>query len=934
MDAAGNVIIAGDFWGGIDFGGSLLKSSGDRDIFIAKFDRNGRHQWSQRFGDPAEQVAVGVQVDSTGSIFLASAFTGTLDFGGTPLVSKGRYSIALAKLDPDGRHLWSRSFGEGGYYVPECLAVTANGRAVVAGRFVGSLDFGGGKIACQSAQTDIFVAAVSPKGDYIWAKRFGGPYEQQTRSIAVDSSGRIALTGVFKGSISFDDCKLSEDRPDEYCGFLAKLDEHGKTIWCKRLGDPSAEQGSVVSFDHANGDIIAAGFIRNKLPPQVSGQFESLCSLARYDASGILQWSKTFGVCAFPDSISVNPGGDILLTGHFRLTVDFGLGPLVSEGGYDIFAAMFSSDGAPLWSARFGDARQQFLVQGVHAPDGLVALAGSFHGTIDFGSGPLVASGYDGVSEGAEDLFLALLVAGRVSPQPSIAGTTHPRLEAAESDPEESGISRVKRVGGGGLVALFVALVLGALTVFGIINVNLGHLLLFLAWAVGVIVIFTELMSGKTAKQKLLAALALSFLFAAADWGILKLKSLQDTPAQPVQHGPHGVEEEPKAPQDAPQPENKPAADSSVSPVAQLSELGWTVRPGTDSIQFEIANKPLPPMKESAAYFGQLKKPFHLHFQGIKGIEGLHHLAGITGCTKIEINAGEFTDISELRSLVNLTSLVISQTPINGLAVVDIAPISSLTNLRELNLFSTKANSIEGFGRLKKLKTLNLKDTLVPDLSPISGIASLESLDITGTRMSDLSALSHDQNLKELGIGGAQIPGLGKLATLKNLKTLRIIEQSNIDLAPVGTLTNLEYLWIWGPPQFNASPLRNLTKLRELSLTGIGFGGVSATNDIEVLGDLKELRKLTLGFLQVSDVTFVNNLKNLSEVNIDALPISSVAPLRGLTSLRSVSLVQTPVVDISPLLDLPVLTNLTVIRTPARADVLTELERRGVKVVR
>jgi Leucine-rich repeat (LRR) protein len=56
-------------------------------------------------------------------------------------------------------------------------------------------------------------------------------------------------------------------------------------------------------------------------------------------------------------------------------------------------------------------------------------------------------------------------------------------------------------------------------------------------------------------------------------------------------------------------------------------------------------------------------------------------------------------------------------------------------------LFSTKANSIEGFGRLKNLKTLNLKDTLVPDLSPISGIASLESLDITGTRMSDLSAL-------------------------------------------------------------------------------------------------------------------------------------------------------------------------------------------------
>jgi hypothetical protein len=35
-------------------------------------------------------------------------------------------------------------------------------------------------------------------------------------------------------------------------------------------------------------------------------------------------------------------------------------------------------------------------------------LAGSFHGTIDFGTGPLVATGYDGVSEGTEDVFLAI----------------------------------------------------------------------------------------------------------------------------------------------------------------------------------------------------------------------------------------------------------------------------------------------------------------------------------------------------------------------------------------------------------------------------------------------------------------------------------------------------------------------------------------------
>jgi hypothetical protein len=197
----------------------------------------------------------------------------------------------------------------------------------------------------------------------------------------------------------------------EYCGFLTKLDRDGNTQWCKRFGDPFVEQGSAVAFDRNGGDILAAGFIRNKLPLETSNKVQSVCMFARYGPSGILQWSKTFGARAFPNTLSVIPGGEILLTGHFEQTVDFGLGTLESAGGNDIFAAIFTSNGSPLWSKRFGDAREQFLVRGVHDACGLVALAGSFHGTIDFGKGALVASGYDGISEGTEDVFLALFEA-------------------------------------------------------------------------------------------------------------------------------------------------------------------------------------------------------------------------------------------------------------------------------------------------------------------------------------------------------------------------------------------------------------------------------------------------------------------------------------------------------------------------------------------
>jgi hypothetical protein len=89
--------------------------------------------------------------------------------------------------------------------------------------------------------------------------------------------------------------------------------------------------------------------------------------------------------------------------------VNFGTGPLVSAGGYDIFATMFTPDGNALWSRRFGDQWQQFLVKSTHGCDESVVLEGSFRGTIDFGAGALIASGFDGTKEGAEDIFLAIL---------------------------------------------------------------------------------------------------------------------------------------------------------------------------------------------------------------------------------------------------------------------------------------------------------------------------------------------------------------------------------------------------------------------------------------------------------------------------------------------------------------------------------------------
>ena len=115
-------------------------------------------------------------------------------------------------------------------------------------------------------------------------------------------------------------------------------------------------------------------------------------------------WSKRFG-----DSnndiawgVAVDGGGNAVVTGYFRGSVNFGGGNLTSAGSNDVFVAKLDFSDNHVWSKRFGDADDDFAEGiGVDAA-GNVLIAGSFSGKIDFGGGSLV-------SAGQRDIFLAKL---------------------------------------------------------------------------------------------------------------------------------------------------------------------------------------------------------------------------------------------------------------------------------------------------------------------------------------------------------------------------------------------------------------------------------------------------------------------------------------------------------------------------------------------
>ncbi|XXX74568.1 hypothetical protein WMF30_43660 [Sorangium sp. So ce134] len=165
-DGSGDLLLAGHLSGAIDFGGGTVPGEGS--VFAAKLDGAGNHLWSKRF-DSTGSVSKMVKpaIDAAGNILLMGNFGGSLDLGGGPLISTPSlrdmtpYDVFLAKLDPGGAHLWSRRFGDTLNQHPSGLAVDGAGNAICAGEFSGAIDLGGGALWPAGAE-DVFLAKFSP----------------------------------------------------------------------------------------------------------------------------------------------------------------------------------------------------------------------------------------------------------------------------------------------------------------------------------------------------------------------------------------------------------------------------------------------------------------------------------------------------------------------------------------------------------------------------------------------------------------------------------------------------------------------------------------------------------------------------------------------------------------------------------------------------
>ena len=311
LDGLGNLYIAGDFDGLIDFdpgvGLNLKDVQGGSDIFLAKYDTQGNFLWAKTFGGIGVENCRDMIIDGNGDLIITGIFQGTADFdpngGVASMTSAGSYDAFMVKLDDMGNYLWSKSIkSQNSNYINQ-LALDYSGNINVVGYFQGTADFDpstGTFPLTTIGNKSIFFGKYNGQGELINVQMIGGSGFEEGKSIAVDLQNNVYITGDFRGVVDFDPSGnttflTSAGLRDV---FVAKYNSQGNFLWADRVGGQGEDQASALTID-SNNEIYLAAFYNHMLMLSNDQVFHSKGNMdivmTRYNSQGDILFATSHG---------------------------------------------------------------------------------------------------------------------------------------------------------------------------------------------------------------------------------------------------------------------------------------------------------------------------------------------------------------------------------------------------------------------------------------------------------------------------------------------------------------------------------------------------------------------------------------------------------------------------------------------------------------
>lgn len=413
IDASGNVLTTGNFFGVTDFDPSAatvsLTPSVNGDFYVSKLDAAGNYIWAKQIGSAG---ASSIKTDAAGNVFVTGSFQGTTDLdpgaGTFPVTSVGIQDIFLLKLDPNGNFIWGAAMGSNNNDYGNAIALDAASNAYVVGTYSSTVDFDPGvgvsNLTSPSGASS-FILKLDNTGNFIWAKTFQGG----TNAIAIDAAG-IYMTGSYNGTVDFDPGAgvfnaTSNGGSDV---FISKLDASGNFVWAKTIGAPVLGDGGNDIVVDATGNVIVAGtFIGSQMDFDPGAGTYTMATVGaqdvfvlKLDNGGNFMWAKSWGGVNQDDTrdLVLDAAGNIFTSGYYSNVCDFDPG----AGSYtlttapisipDGFLTKLDASGNFVWAAKFGASSYDFVNGIANDAAGDIYMTGQFVGTVDFDPGAGVSN--------------------------------------------------------------------------------------------------------------------------------------------------------------------------------------------------------------------------------------------------------------------------------------------------------------------------------------------------------------------------------------------------------------------------------------------------------------------------------------------------------------------------------------------------------------
>ena len=163
-DTTGAIFLTGVFQSSLDFGVGAM-STGTAAVYVAKLAQDGGGVWSKSFG-MGVPFCRALAVDALGNVAIAGHTYEAIDLGGGPLPqTNGATNIFIGKFDRNGKHLWSKGWAAGlnAFDGSGSLDFDAAGNLLFTGGLHQStIDLGGGPLATLGAGNFLVLAKFAP----------------------------------------------------------------------------------------------------------------------------------------------------------------------------------------------------------------------------------------------------------------------------------------------------------------------------------------------------------------------------------------------------------------------------------------------------------------------------------------------------------------------------------------------------------------------------------------------------------------------------------------------------------------------------------------------------------------------------------------------------------------------------------------------------